>query len=295
MTQQEIDVPVDGGALRALRYGSGPHLVVAAHGITASAVSFRAVARQLPDTWSMIALDLRGRGGSAGLPGPFGIDRHAVDICQVVEHLDAGPVALTGQSMGAYVALRAAAIRPRLFDRLVLIDGGLPLPVPAGADLDQLLDASVGPAIARLHQTFASEEAYLDFFRAHPALAGAWTDDIEAYVRYDLTGPVGAMRSRVDEAAVRTDGRDLLANAESFGADLTKLAVPALLLYAPRGMLGEPPGMLPAPLVEHWRRQAPQLRTELVEDTNHYTILFADRAAGLLARRITDTATWPAD
>jgi pimeloyl-ACP methyl ester carboxylesterase len=257
-------------------------------------MSFRAVARQLPDGWRLLAPDLRGRGASADSPGPYGIDRHAADLCEIAEHLDAGPVALAGQSMGAYVALRAAARRPDLFDRLTLIDGGLPLPVPAGADLDQLLDASIGPALARLRHTYPSEQAYLDFFRAHPALADAWNDDVEHFVRYDLTGPPGALRSRADEEAVRQDGRDLLASAESFGTDLVGLKVPVLLLHAPRGMLGAPPGLLPAPLVEHWRRQAPGLRTELVEDTNHYTILLDDRAAATIARRITDPATWPA-
>jgi hypothetical protein len=45
-------------------------------------------------------------------------------------------------------------------------------------------------------------------FSPHPALAGAWNSDVEDYLRYDLTGPDGALRSRVVEAAVRTDGRE---------------------------------------------------------------------------------------
>ncbi|OLE23795.1 MAG: alpha/beta hydrolase [Actinobacteria bacterium 13_1_20CM_3_71_11] len=288
-----ISIPVDDGVLGALRFGTGPRIALAAHGITASAMSFGAVARHLPEGWSLVAVDLRGRGSSASLPGPYGIDRHAADLSQAAEHLTAGQVALVGQSLGAYVALRAAARRPELFDRLVLVDGGLPLPVPPGVDPDHLLDVSIGPALARLRMTFPTEEAYLDFFRAHPALSGAWNCDVEAYVRYDLTGEPGALRSRVNEEAVRVDGRELLAGADSFGTDLIGLTVPVLLLTAPRGMLGEPPGLHPEPLVGYWRQQAPRLRHELVEDTNHYTILLADRAATTLARRITDSGTWP--
>src|SRR5262249_46549282 len=127
---RSIQLPVDGGVLTALHFGTGARPVLAAHGITASGMSFRAVARHLPSEWHLVAPDLRGRGASMAVPGPYGIDRHAADLCQIAEHLDAGPVALTGQSMGGYVALRAAARRPDLFDRLVLIDGGLPLPVP---------------------------------------------------------------------------------------------------------------------------------------------------------------------
>lgn len=285
MEQVKIDVP--GGALTALRFGDGPRVAVAAHGITASGMSFRTVARHLPDDWSLIALDLRGRGGSNELPGPYGMTRHAQDICAAAEQFGGGqPVALTGQSMGAYAALRAAVRRPHLFSRLVLVDGGLPLPVPADADPDQVLTATLGPAIARLTDTFPSEDAYVDFFRAHPALVDDWNDDMEAYARYDATGPHDAVRSRVSGAAVAEDGRDLLVNAATFGADLVGLTVPTVLLHAPRGMFGQEPGVLPEPVVAHWRAQAPQLRTELVDGANHYTVLMTDGPAAVVAKHI---------
>ncbi|MGC1213321.1 MAG: alpha/beta hydrolase, partial [Micromonospora sp.] len=170
--------------------------------------------------------------------------------------------------------------------RLVLVDGGLPLPVPADADPDAVLAATLGPALARLKDTFPSEEAYVDFFRAHPALAADWSDDMAAYVRYDATGEPGAIRSRVNGAAVAEDGRDLLVNAASFGEDLVKVTVPTVLLHAPRGMFGQEPGMLPAPLVAHWRERAPHVVTELV-DANHYTILMTDGPAAVIARHLT--------
>jgi pimeloyl-ACP methyl ester carboxylesterase len=284
---QFLDIPVADGNLCALRFGNGAKTVLAAHGITASGMSFRTVAAQLPDDWSLVALDLRGRGGSNTLPGPYGMDAHAADICAAAEWLGA-PLVLTGQSLGAYAALRAATTRPELFERMVLIDGGLPLPVPAGVDPDQVLEATVGPAIARLSQTFPTVESYVDFFRAHPALAAEWSEDIEAYVEYDAVGTPPEVRSRVSGEAVYADGRDLLVNAASFGDDLTALTVPTLLLHAPRGMLGQEPGMLPQPVVDEWVSRAPQLRAELIIDTNHYTILMGKRAAEVIAARITE-------
>jgi pimeloyl-ACP methyl ester carboxylesterase len=284
---QPLDIPVRDGALRALRFGAGPRTVLAAHGLTASAMSFRTVARHLPADWSLVALDLRGRGGSADLPGPYGMTAHAADIAAAAEHLGA-PLVLTGQSMGAYAALRAAANRPELFTRLVLIDGGLPLAVPEGADPDQVLEVTVGPAVTRLRQTYPNLETYLDVFRAHPALVADWNDDLTEYVRYDATGEPGAIRSRVDGEAVRADGRDLLVNAASFGDDLLSLTVPTVLLHAPRGMFGAEPGLLPQPVVDHWAARAPALRAELVEGTNHYTILMTDRAGELIAARLTE-------
>ncbi|MFJ3903739.1 alpha/beta fold hydrolase [Streptomyces sp. NPDC090025] len=284
-----LDLTVDDGTtLRVLRFGTGPRTAVAAHGISASAMSFAGVARHLPPDWSLYALDLRGRGGSTAVPGPYGMDRHAADLIAAARaYGDGGPVALTGQSMGAYAALRAAVRAPAgLFDRLLLIDGGLPMPVPAGIDPDALLDATLGPAIARLALTYESDAAYVDFFRAHPALGPHWNEDIEAYVRYDLTGPPRARRSRAREAAVRHDGRELLTGEAAFGADLAALDIPALLLHAPLGLLGAAPAMHPAELVAHWADRVPGLGTELVPDCNHYTILMGEPARTVADRLV---------
>ncbi|MFG2455227.1 alpha/beta fold hydrolase [Streptomyces sp. NPDC048512] len=286
----ELDLPVEGGTLRVLRFGGGPRTALAAHGITASGMAFGALARHLSDEWSLFAPDLRGRGGSTDTPGPYSLDRHAGDLCRLAEGLgDGAPVALTGHSMGAYVALLAAARSPELFDRLLLVDGGLPLPVPPGADLDGILDVTLGPAIVRLGRTYETDQDYVDFFRAHPALGPDWNADVEAYVRYDLTGPEGARRSKAREGAVRQDGRDLLASGDRFAADLERLSVPALLLHAPLGLLGQEPPMLPATVIERWTGGSVDLPAELVEDSNHYTILLG-AAAKTVAERFTGLA-----
>ncbi|WP_328403624.1 alpha/beta hydrolase [Streptomyces sp. NBC_00390] len=292
-TPAALDLQVGGGTLRVLRFGEGPRTAVAAHGITASGMSFRAVARHLPPDWSLFALDLRGRGHSASAPGPYGLDTHAADLCAVAERWGGGaPVAITGQSMGACVALRAAARRPELFDRLLLVDGGLPLPVLPDTDPDAVLDATLGPVIARLSRTYESDEAYLDLFRAHPALGPEWNEDIEAYVRYDLTGPAGARHSRAQEGPVRHDGRELLTSAASFAEDLTGLTVPVRLLYAPRGLMGTEPGMLPAALVAHWTAQVPLLTAEPIPDCNHYTILMGTTAKTVADRLACASDQW---
>jgi lipase len=280
-----LDVPVDGGELRVLQWGTGRRVAVAVHGITASAMSWQAVARQMPPGWTLAAPDLRGRGHSAHLPGPHGLDQHAVDVTAVLRHFGGRPV-LVGHSMGAYAALLARDAHPNLSRRLVLVDGGLPLPVPDGVDPEEALEASIGPMIARLRQTFASTEAYLDFWRAHPALAGHWTGDLEAYARYDLTGEPPSMRSRVAAATVSPDSRDVMAD-KPFADALGRLAQPTPLLTAPAGFLGEPPGLLPPELVAAWADRVSYLRPQRVPDVNHYTILFDKRAVATVVRAIT--------
>jgi pimeloyl-ACP methyl ester carboxylesterase len=275
---------VDGGDLRVLLWGTGKRVAVAVHGITASGMSWQAVARHMPPDWTLAAPDLRGRGYSSDLPGPYGLDRHARDVAAVLKHFGGRPV-LAGHSMGAYIALLTRDAHPELVRRLVLVDGGLPLPLPEGIDPDALLDATLGPAITRLRQTYPDTEAYLDFWRAHPALAEHWTADVEAYARYDLIGEGGQLRSRAAEDAVRADGRDVLAE-KPFADALSRLTRPTPLLTAPAGMFGAPPGLLPPEVVAAWQERVPALRPQTVPGVNHYTILFEREAAAAVSQAI---------
>lgn len=288
LEHEKLDVALPDGTLRVLRWGHGSRAALAVHGITASAMSWQAVARELPADWSLFAVDLRGRGHSAGLPGPYGFDQHVTDLVTAAGQLGLDRPVLAGHSLGGYAALLAATRHPDRFGGLLLVDGGLPLPVPDGADLDQVLDQSLGPALARLRQTFPSTAAYLGFWRAHPALKDAWNTDIEDYLRYDLTGPSGALRSRVVENAARTDGRELLGGTETFGAALGALPRPVTLLTAPAGLFGEPPGMQSPELCAAWLPHAPLLLAEEVAGCNHYTLVLDPVHAATVATRITE-------
>ena len=286
MNPSPVSFDVPGGTLHGLRFGDGPRTVLAVHGITASAMSWPAVAAALPDDWSMVALDLRGRGASRELPGPFGLEVHARDVAAVASALGGRPV-LLGHSMGAYVSVLAAAERPELFGRVVLVDGGVPLPLPEGADPDEVLAATLGPALERLRTTYPSVEAYVDFFRAHPALGPAWDDTIEDYVRYDALETASGVRSRAVDEAVRADGRDLLLSAPALDRSLRGAKLPTTLLVAPAGLFGQPPGMLPADAVAAYDAAVPELTVSTVADTNHYTILFQAAAARRVAAAVT--------
>jgi len=150
---------------------------------------------------------------------------------------------------------------------------------------DAALDATLGPAIARLRQTYPDTEAYLDFWRAHPALAEHWTSDVEAYARYDLIGEEGHLRSRAAEDAVRADARDVLAE-KPFADALSRLTRPTPLLTAPTGFFGVPPPLLPPEVVAAWQDRVPALRPQTVPGANHYTILFEREAAAAVSQAI---------
>jgi pimeloyl-ACP methyl ester carboxylesterase len=195
--------------------------------------------------------------------------------------------------MGAYITTRLAATAPERVAGAVLVDGGLQLARPPGIDADTLLAAVLGPALARLAMTFESPAAYRDFWRTHPAFAGAWdTDvvraDIVDYVDYDLTD-TPPLRSRVCEAAVRADGRDLLDPAATDAA-LSAVACPATLLWAPRGLQDEDRPLLPPAVLAAAQDRLPQLTIRQVADTNHYLILLRDRDARQVADAIREMA-----
>ena len=297
-----LEVPVAGGSLHVGVAGPEPGtpgvpVVLAVHGITGSHRSWAGVARHLGDAATFLAPDLRGRGESTRVGEPFGLAAHVADLLAVLDHAGCARAVLAGHSMGAYIVARFAAAAPDRLSAAVLVDGGLPLPVPPDIDADTLLAAVLGPSLARLRMTFPSVEAYRDFWRAHPALAaGEWTDDVDDYVAYDLgppeTDPAGetVYRSRVSEAAVRADGRDLL-DGDAGRKALGSLADPCVLLWAARGLQNEDRPLLPAETIADARALLPHLAVTEVPDTNHYLILLGDREAGVVAAEIRRRAT----
>jgi pimeloyl-ACP methyl ester carboxylesterase len=285
----EFDVDVAGGKLRVRRWGDGEQLVVALHGISANSMSFPAVVRHLDPDVSLVAPDLRGRGRSGALPPPYGLSQHALDVVAVLDHLGLDSAVVMGESMGAYVAVVLAGLHPARVERLVLVDGGLPLPnvIPEGVDPAALVEAGMAAMLGRLRRTFPSRDAYYDFWRAHPALRDCWTDDFEAYLDYDVaeTQPP-VLRTSVSEAALRGDLLDHALHPDVVAEAFSALRCPVSLLRATRGMNDEPAPGLPGDMVDGWRAVVPQLVDEVVDDTNHYSICLGDRGARRIAEHV---------
>ncbi len=281
-----VDVP--GGRLHAAVWGppAAPDVptVLLLHGITGSYMAWNGFVGALPDV-RLIVPDLRGRGASAAMAGPYGMARHADDMAALLDAAGVGQAVVVGHSMGAFVALVMARRHPERVSRLVLIDGGFPLPVPEGVPVEALLQAVIGPAIDRLKMTFPSREAYRDFWRAHPALAGGWSRVVEAYVDYDLVGEPPALRSRVNAEAVNGDGADSLTGADLPDAVMHRTR-PGVLLAAEFGMLGAPPPLYPQELIDTWLASSEGLTARRIAGVNHYTILFDPRAIEEIAAEI---------
>lgn len=283
---ESLAVPVPGGDLHVLRWGTGTP-VLGLHGITASAVGLSPVAANLDDGFSLVAPDLRGRGRSAGLPGPYGMAAHADDCAAVLRAVTDEPAVVIGESMGAYVAVHLAHRHPELVSRLVLVDGGLPAHLPQAAGSPDALEAILGPVVGRLRQTYPSREDYLAPWRAHPSLAGYWSPHVEAYLDYEMQPCEGGFRSVTSEAAVREDFAQNLQASQDLETALRGLTCPVTLLRAERNIMNQLPPILPDEVVDRWRADIPQLVDEVVPDSNHYTIMFDEAQASHAARAAT--------
>lgn len=284
-TSERFAVEVDGGLLAGGAWGpADAPVVVLVHGITSTHLSLAVVARALPE-FRVVAPDLRGRGRSRQLPGPYGMVRHAADVAALIESVG-GPVVLAGHSMGAFVAAELSRSRPDLVAGLVLADGGLPLVPPAGATVADAVAATLGPALQRLQLTFPSRAAYLDFWRPHPALRADWNADVEAYLDYDLVGVEPELHSSVVADVVPQDSAELFRRPP--GDDvLAGYDGPVRLLWVDKGLLGAAPGLYPPEQQAYWRdRLGERLPIETVPDLNHYTLVLRPEGAERVAAAI---------
>lgn len=284
-----LEFRVDDVTLGALRWPGllGTSTIVAVHGITSNAWSWDPVAHHLGGGAEIVALDLRGRGRSFDAVGPFGIRRHADDVAAVIGQLGA-PALVVGHSMGAFVALMAAERHPEIVSNVVLVDGGTPLPRPMGpdVDLDAVLDSTLGPGIERITTTWPDRVSYEMMWASHPAFVDGISPDLERNLLTELVEVDGGFRVAVSEAAVRQDGRDLLADHE-IRTLLDRRDERTTIVRAEFGMFGEPPGFIPP----EERNRYPQHRWVEAQSLNHYTVMNSSNGATLVADAIRQNLT----
>jgi pimeloyl-ACP methyl ester carboxylesterase len=285
---EQLTVPVAGGELSVLHWRAdspGAPVALLLHGITSNALVWARVAGELAGEFEVVAPDLRGRAGSAGLPGPYGLAVHAEDAAAVLGRF--GDAVVVGHSMGAFVATLAASGTSRYRVRgLVLVDGGLPFPRQPGEDVDLMLAALLGSTLDRLATTFPDLAAVRAFWAGHPTV-GPWVDvpSVAAFLARDVVGTPPALRSTVVPEAVRTDGAGLLAEERVLEA-ARELPVPATLLWAPRGMTDQPPGLYDAQRLAALHADRAGITGGPVPDTNHDSIVWAPQGVSAIAAAV---------
>jgi lipase len=284
---QKTLIPVAGGSLAVFHYGQGsgtPVLLI--HGVTSSNRAFQLFADALEARGkSAFAVDLRGRGDSNLLPGPFGMAHHAKDMAAVVDHFGWTSVDVIGHSMGAFVAAAFVGLYPEKVHEVVFADGGVPLPMPPGMSVEQIMPFVLGPALTRLAMEFESNQSYRDFWRAQPAFAKGWTPVLDEYVDYDLRGEAPHMKASTNTKAVEEDSHDLFEN-DLIIKSLKGLKKRSKFIKAERGLQNEENGLYPLAVLEAVLPQYPQLQLEFLADCNHYDMFLEASGAEKIAQII---------
>ena len=280
---QRIMVPVKGGEIAVFQYGNGsgdPALLI--HGVTSSNRAFQLFADALIARGKApFAVDLRGRGDSNDLLGPFGMKQHAEDMAAVIDHFSWPQPDVIGHSMGAFVAAALVGLYSEKVGDVVFADGGVPLPMPPGMTVEQIMPFVLGPAMTRLAMEFENKEAYRNYWKPQAAFAKGWSAVLDEYVDYDLRGK----KASTNPQAVEEDSRDLFGD-DLIVKSLQGLQKPAIFIKAERGLQDEEGGLYPIPVLDAVLPAYPMLKLEFLADCNHYDMFLEATGAEKVAHMI---------
>lgn len=259
----------DGVAIQTARWPGKGRQVLCIHGLTANCRAFDRLAHGLTPAHTVVAVDLRGRGLSEKPATGYAIDRHVADIRCLMQSLGMDRVVLMGHSLGAYIALAAAAAYPERVSGLILLDGGAPL----SADRWDHVEAAIQPSIDRLGRIFPSFADYTAPLKQVPFLQ-PWTAYMDAYYTYDTESLPEGVRARTPPEPVREE----IANVRRAEAAVwyRRIRCPVLILRAPNGLISPEDLLLPEPAVDQMQRALPHAHRVDIPAANHFSIIFGD-------------------
>jgi pimeloyl-ACP methyl ester carboxylesterase len=122
---ESATTPIGDVALHHVRGGGGPALLLV-HGFPQDWYEWRAVMPRLAATSTVVAVDLRGVGGSDAPAGGYDAATLADDLHGLVTALDLGPVDVVGHDIGGWVAYAYARLHPAATSSAMVIETLLP-------------------------------------------------------------------------------------------------------------------------------------------------------------------------
>jgi pimeloyl-ACP methyl ester carboxylesterase len=227
---------LNGADLHYVIAGAEGTPILLVHGFPETWWAFHKLIPLLAAEHRVIAVDLPGFGDSGHQPGDYTSSFAAESLRQLIEHLDLGPVHLTGQDIGGVSTFRLAAGHPERIRSYAAIETGLP-----GFGLEMLADVTRGgtwhigvlaaPGIPEMLLAGREREFLAGY--AYPAMSvteGAIAEqDINEFTRayarpHGFRGATGLYRSMLQEAE---EIKDL--------ANHGRLAMPVLAVGAGTG------------------------------------------------------------
>jgi pimeloyl-ACP methyl ester carboxylesterase len=117
--------PVNGTTLHYVRGGQGPAIILL-HGFPEDWYVFHRIMPRLAKTSTVVAVDLRGVGGSAPTAAGYDAANMAEDIHQLTQHLKLDRAYVVGHDIGGMVAYAFARIYPRAVRGVMIVETPLP-------------------------------------------------------------------------------------------------------------------------------------------------------------------------
>jgi pimeloyl-ACP methyl ester carboxylesterase len=249
--------------------------VICLHGITANAHAFEGIAEELSPAHRVVAMDLRGRGGSDTPPNGYNVGVHVEDVAGLMDRLGIGRAIAIGWSLGAKVALALAATHPSRVERLVLLDPPVETPPQAAETLRAYWQ--------RLDRTYPSMEAFFEQMRGSPAL-GQWTPYVERFMAADVVEEEhGQVRHRIPRWVPETElGAESAYPTRGF---LPKIACPTLVLRSPEPITTPGDQVLTAEEARELATAIRDCRVLEIAGTKHFTIVLGQPRGTLEAIR----------
>ena len=233
------------------------------HGLGDTAWVWHGIAPTLCQQRDVVAVDLRGHGASdRGSRDDYRVPQMALDVLAVASALGLRRPWLMGHSLGAAVAIHAAAQSIERFCSLALVDYANEV-APSGIRL-------VRAVLAAMQGTYAEVSALAAILKRRHVLA--CPDLLDRIAAAALQATEGGYRLRFDPAVI-----DALADAEGplVSADcLAQLHIPTLVV---RGALS---GVVPAEGAQRLTQQCPSAQLAVVPMAGHSVQV--DNPRGLL-------------
>lgn len=276
---RDISVEVPDGRINVWHRPAGEanETVVLIHGLSGTSRWWGRVIEHLPVEVGIAAIDVRGRGGSFEAPPPFDLVSLSDDVARTLNQLEIDRAAIAGYSMGAWVAAIFGQSHEDRAERLILVDGGLPIPSDPGAAAAEIIDAAVGPSLARLEREFETEEDFLDYWKSHPALEHHWDDGMSDLLSYELTPVDGVFRVLANPEAIRVGARQITVDADTRAA-AEEVTVTTRLIVVERGTADQDGGMIPLDSARRVAEANPFVTMEYLLGLNHYTLVLGSGA-----------------
>jgi pimeloyl-ACP methyl ester carboxylesterase len=207
--------------------------IVLLHGFQDCSDTWQFLVDCLPETWSLVAPDWRGFGGSDWAPGGYWFPDYLADLEALLDALvPNAPARVIGHSMGANIATLYSGVRPKRLQWLVNLEGiGLKRTQPDAAPdrYAQWLDEVKQP----LHEGFyrSVEQLASILMKRNPRL----TADIAGFVARAWTRDVDAESTSTGEVRLAFDPRHHFVNPvlyrlEEAEACWSRVAIPMLLV-----------------------------------------------------------------